>query len=58
MNYEKFTKKAAQALNNTATVAAEYGNQEVGALHLLYALLSDDEGLIPSLLEACKGKKI
>ncbi len=53
MNFEKFTKKAAQALNDTASLATEYGNQEVGAVHLLYALLSDDEGLIPNLLEKC-----
>jgi len=51
MNYEKFTKKATQAVNFTASVANEYGNQEVGTLHLLYALLSDEEGLIPNLLQ-------
>jgi ATP-dependent Clp protease ATP-binding subunit ClpB len=53
MDMRKFTEKSALALSGASRIATEYGNQEVCALHLLYALLSDDEGLIPNLLEKC-----
>lgn len=32
-------------------MAKEYGNQEIGQTHLLYALVTANEGLIPQLLK-------
>ncbi len=50
MDMEKFTEKSMQALAKAQSVAKEYGNQEIGQLHLLYALTTADDGLIPQLL--------
>ncbi len=53
MNEQKLTAKSAQALQDAQQVAREYGNQTLGQVHLLYALLTQDEGLVPHLLEKC-----
>ena len=48
---EKFTKRSAEALNKAVMLATEYKNTTVEPLHLLSALLSDGEGLIPELVK-------
>ena len=50
MDMRKFTEKSANALQDAQRIAKEYGNQEIGQTHLLYALITADEGLIPQLL--------
>ncbi len=39
------------AIGKTQSLAKEYGNQELKQAHLLYALVTADEGLIPQLLQ-------
>ncbi len=51
MDMQNFTQKSLNALNTATTVAKEYGNQQIASVHLLNALLSDDEGLILNLLK-------
>ena len=51
MDMRKFTEKSASAIGGAQSVAREYGNQEVGQIHLLYALVSQKDGLIAQLLE-------
>ncbi len=51
MNMRKLTEKSVLALQTAQTTAKEYGNAEVSDAHLLYAMLSDNEGLIGKLLE-------
>ncbi len=51
MDMRNFTEKSAAALQAAQSLAQEYGNQEIGQLHLLHALLSDDDGLVRQLLE-------
>ena len=51
MNINKFTQKSLQAVQGCEKTAIEYGNQELEQEHLLYALLTQDEGLIPKMLE-------
>ena len=51
MDMRKFTEKSALALQSAQSVAREYGNQQIGQLHLLHALLSEKEGLIVRLFE-------
>ena len=51
MDMRKFTEKSVNALQDAQSVAKEYGNQEIGQVHLLYSLVSADEGLIPQLLK-------
>ena len=51
MNINKFTQKSMEAVQGCEKVAYDFGNQELRPEHLLYALLSDAEGLIPRLLQ-------
>lgn len=51
MNITKFTQKSQEALQDIEKVAYEYGNQEIEQEHLLYALLRQDDGFIPKLME-------
>ncbi|MBR1975378.1 MAG: ATP-dependent chaperone ClpB [Clostridia bacterium] len=51
MDMRKFTEKSTLALGKAQSVAREYGNQEIGQVHLLYALVTADDGLIPQLLK-------
>ena len=50
MNINKFTQKSMEAVQAAEKVCYEYGNPEMWPEHLLYAMLSDGEGLIPKLL--------
>jgi len=51
MNIQKFTQKSVEALNQLEKLAMDYGNQEIEQEHLLVALLRQEGGLIPSLIE-------
>ena len=53
MNAQKFTKKALEALGSAQSIAIENQNMQVMPEHLLYALVDQDGGLIPSLLSKC-----
>ena len=50
MDMRKFTEKSSEALVNAQRMANEYGNAEIGQLHLLFSLCQDKEGLIATLL--------
>ncbi len=50
MNLQKYTQKSIEAIQNTQTVAAEYQNPQIEQQHLLYTLLTQQDGLIPQLL--------
>ena len=50
MNAEKFTRKALEAVQDAQRIAGENGNQRLEQVHLLQALLSAEDGLIPKLL--------
>ena len=50
MNAEKFTRKALEAIQDAQRLATENGNQRLEQAHLLQALLSAEDGLIPKLL--------
>ncbi|MBO6065227.1 MAG: type VI secretion system ATPase TssH, partial [Lachnospiraceae bacterium] len=49
MNINKFTQKSLEAVQAAEKVAYDYGNPEIRSEHLLYALLTDSEGLMPKL---------
>ena len=51
MNINKFTQNSMQAVQNCEKIAYDYGNQELAQEHLLYALITQDDGLILKLLE-------
>ena len=51
MNIQKFTQKSMEAVQDCEKLAYEYGNQEIEQEHLLLALLQQQDGLIPKLIE-------
>ena len=51
MDMRKFTEKSVAALQGAQSLAREYGNQEIGQTHLLYALTTAQDGLIVQLLQ-------
>src|SRR3982074_730441 len=51
MKLDKFTEKAQEALQEAAEAARSSGNRAVEPEHLLYALVSQDEGVARTLLE-------
>ena len=55
MNIEKFTNKSREAISSARDLAAERSASAVTDAHLLLALLSDGEGLIPELVDAVSG---
>ncbi len=52
MNMNRFTQKSLAAIQGAQGLAQEHGQQQIEQQHLLLALLSDEEGLIPQLLTA------
>ena len=56
MNPERMTKKTIEAINLANNLAIERSNNSITPLHLFTALLSDGDGLVPSLLSGtgCK----
>lgn len=51
MNIQKFTQKSVEAINDCEKLAYEYGNQEIEQEHLLVALMQQNDGIIPRLIE-------
>lgn len=53
MNFDKYTQKSLEAIRSSQQIAAENGNQQLTPEHLLAALLAQDDGLIPELVNKC-----
>ena len=51
MNGTNFTHKAQQTIINAQNIAQEKGQQQIDALHLLCALLSQEESVVLALLQ-------
>ncbi len=51
MNLTKFTQKSQEAVQSCEKLAYEYGNQKIDQEHLLYALMTQEDGLLPKLIE-------
>ena len=50
MNAQKFTQKSLEAVQNAQNLASEYQNMQIEQVHLLAALVQQEDGLIPQLL--------
>ena len=50
MNIQKFTQKSIESIQSAQSLAEEYGNQQIMQEHMLLALLTQKEGLIPELV--------
>ncbi|MGN0527352.1 MAG: ATP-dependent chaperone ClpB [Acutalibacteraceae bacterium] len=55
MNFQKFTQKSIEAVNSSQAIATEYGNSQLTQLHLLLALLRQEDGLIGNLFAKITG---
>src|SRR5256886_6448512 len=51
IRWDKFTVKAQEAVQRASQLASEHGNPEMLPAHLLAALLEDQEGIVPPVLE-------
>lgn len=51
MNAQNFTQKTLEMIQTAKSMAMENNNQYITPEHMLYALVDQDGGLIPSLLE-------
>ena len=51
MDIEKFTRKSQEALSKANSIAVELNHQELVPLHLVLALIRQQDGLIPSVLD-------
>ncbi len=56
MNINKFTKKSIEAIQAAQDLSRDKGSVEVKLEHLAYALLTQEQGLIPSLVTASGAK--
>jgi len=52
MNMNQFTQRSLAAMQNSQSLAREYGQQQIEQQHLLLALVADQESFIPQLLTA------
>ena len=52
MNTQKLTKKSIEAIESAQSIAVANSNQQIDQPHILSALLEQEEGLIPQLLQA------
>ncbi len=57
MNFQKFTQKSVEAVNEAQSIAHEYGNQELREEHILLALLNQRDGLIGGLVSSITNNK-
>ncbi len=55
MNLDRYTQKSQEAILNAQQLAQEYNHQEIEPLHLLAALLRQEEGVVPALVTKAAG---
>ncbi|MDX9702248.1 MAG: ATP-dependent chaperone ClpB [Candidatus Auribacterota bacterium] len=51
MRYDKLTVKTQEAIQDAQSIARDNNHQEISSLHLLKALLEQEDGLIPPILQ-------
>jgi ATP-dependent Clp protease ATP-binding subunit ClpB len=57
MNIDKFTQKSQDAISNAHSLAVEYNHQEISPLHLFLALITQENGLVPAIIEKTGGSE-
>ena len=55
MNFNKFTLKSQETVQNAQEIASSYSNQAIEPEHLLAALIQDSEGIVVPLLQKIGG---
>ena len=51
MNEQKFTQKSIEVIKEAQSLAIEHQNVQIEQEHLLYALIEQNDGLIPELIK-------
>src|SRR5205085_344401 len=51
MRMDKFTQKAAEAIENARDLASEHAHGQIEAEHLLLALLQQNDGVVPQIVQ-------
>ena len=57
MDYDKFTLKAQEVLQSASNEAQKRDNPQIGLEHLLWALLTQEEGVVPALVDRISGER-
>lgn len=55
MNFEQYTRKAIDAVNQSQQIAIEFSHQAIEPAHILLALLRQRDGLVPALITRIAG---
>src|SRR5512142_2573438 len=55
MNLERFTQKAQEAIVQSQQIAQDYNKQAIEPVHLLLALLQQEEGVVPAVVTRVAG---
>ncbi len=55
MDLNKYTQKSQEAILHAQQMAQDYGHQTIEPAHLLLALLRQDEGVVPALVNKVAG---
>ncbi len=58
MRLDKFTIKSQEAIQDAQNVAGQFGQQQVDVEHLLLALLQQEEGVVPPILEKLGASRV
>ncbi|PJI07358.1 MULTISPECIES: ATP-dependent chaperone ClpB [Clostridium] len=51
MDVDKLTMKVQQAINDCQSIAIRYNHQQIDTIHLFMAIISQEDGLIPNILQ-------
>ena len=51
MRYDKMTVKVQEAIQDASSIAHKYNHNSIDVIHMLYALLDQQDGVIPPLLD-------
>jgi ATP-dependent Clp protease ATP-binding subunit ClpB len=51
MNFDTFTQKAQEMLQESSILALEKKHQEIGSIHIAHALVQQEEGFVPQILK-------
>ncbi len=55
MNLDKYTQKAQEALANSQDLSKEYNHQAIEPIHLLLALLNQEDSIVPAIITRTAG---
>ncbi|NJO84680.1 MAG: type VI secretion system ATPase TssH, partial [Blastochloris sp.] len=56
MDFNRYTNKAQEALLRSQSLATEYGHSEIDPLHILIALMSQKDGVVPEVVAKIGGR--